>query len=61
MISAPVLRDLGKVWRISEVAHKPFPCGRATHGVLDGVLRAAAPARLRGRRRGAESTAWCRR
>jgi 2-methylcitrate dehydratase PrpD len=35
---APVLRDLGKVWRITEVAHKPFPCGRATHGVLDGVL-----------------------
>jgi 2-methylcitrate dehydratase PrpD len=35
---APVLRDLGKVWRIAEVAHKPFPCGRATHGVIDGVL-----------------------
>ncbi len=35
---APVLRDLGRVWRITEVAHKPFPCGRATHGVLDGVL-----------------------
>ena len=35
---APVLGDLGKAWRIAEVAHKPFPCGRATHGVLDGVL-----------------------
>jgi aconitate decarboxylase len=35
---APVLGSLGKVWRITEVAHKPFPCGRATHGVLDGVL-----------------------
>jgi 2-methylcitrate dehydratase PrpD len=35
---APVLEGLGKVWRIAEVAHKPFPCGRATHGVLDGVL-----------------------
>jgi aconitate decarboxylase len=35
---APVLRDLGTVWRIAEVAHKPFPCGRATHGVIDGVL-----------------------
>jgi 2-methylcitrate dehydratase PrpD len=34
----PVLRELGKVWRISEVALKPFPSGRATHGVLDGVL-----------------------
>jgi aconitate decarboxylase len=35
---APVLRDLGKVWRVIEVAQKPFPTGRATHGVLDGVL-----------------------
>src|SRR5690606_764426 len=35
---APVLDGLGKTWRIAEVAHKPFPCGRATHGVLDGVL-----------------------
>jgi aconitate decarboxylase len=35
---APVLHSLGKTWRIAELAHKPFPCGRATHGVLDGVL-----------------------
>jgi 2-methylcitrate dehydratase PrpD len=35
---APVLEGLGKTWRITEVAHKPFPCGRATHGMLDGVL-----------------------
>jgi 2-methylcitrate dehydratase PrpD len=35
---APVLDGLGKTCRITEVAHKPFPCGRATHGVLDGVL-----------------------
>jgi aconitate decarboxylase len=35
---APVLDGLGKIWRITEVAHKPFPCGRATHGVIDGVL-----------------------
>jgi 2-methylcitrate dehydratase PrpD len=36
-------RDLGKVWRITQVAHKPFPSGRATHGILDalGELRAA--------------------
>lgn len=26
--------DLGKVWRISEVAIKPFPSGRASHGAL---------------------------
>ncbi|MGI9488570.1 MAG: MmgE/PrpD family protein [Geminicoccaceae bacterium] len=29
---------LGKIWRIEEIAHKPFPSGRATHGVLDGLL-----------------------
>ena len=29
---------LGKVWRITEVAHKPFPSGRATHGVVDALL-----------------------
>ena len=34
----PVLGSLGKIWRITEVAHKPFPCGRATHGMLDGLL-----------------------
>jgi 2-methylcitrate dehydratase PrpD len=34
-----VLDGLGKVWRIAEVAHKPYPCGRATHGVIDGVLQ----------------------
>jgi aconitate decarboxylase len=35
---APVVEGLGKVWRVTEVAQKPFPTGRATHGVLDGVL-----------------------
>jgi 2-methylcitrate dehydratase PrpD len=25
---------LGKVWRISEISTKPYPCGRASHGVL---------------------------
>jgi 2-methylcitrate dehydratase PrpD len=35
----PVLEGFGKVWRVAEVAHKPFPCGRATHGVLDGLIR----------------------
>lgn len=29
--------ELGKIWRITEVAHKPFPSGRATHGVVDGL------------------------
>lgn len=35
---APSLEALGKIWRIEEVAHKPFPSGRATHGVLDALL-----------------------
>jgi 2-methylcitrate dehydratase PrpD len=26
--------DLGRVWRISEVSVKPYPCGRASHAVL---------------------------
>jgi len=26
------------VWRITEVAHKPFPSGRATHGIVDACL-----------------------
>lgn len=33
-----VLPSLGKVWRIAEVAHKPFPSGRATHGIVDACL-----------------------
>ena len=28
---------LGKVWRISEISTKPFPCGRASHGVLGAL------------------------
>lgn len=35
---AACLDKLGKIWRIEEIAHKPFPSGRATHGVLDGLL-----------------------
>lgn len=30
--------QLGNPWNITEVAHKPFPSGRATHGVLDALL-----------------------
>jgi 2-methylcitrate dehydratase PrpD len=32
-----VLEELGHTWRITEVAHKPFPSGRATHGVIDAL------------------------
>ncbi len=35
---AEVAVDLGRIWRITEVAHKPFPSGRATHGVIDAAL-----------------------
>jgi 2-methylcitrate dehydratase PrpD len=35
---ASVLADLGVGWRISEVSHKPFPSGRATHGIVDACL-----------------------
>lgn len=42
----PVLRDLGKVWRVTEIAHKPFPSGRLTHGVVDGLLRLQAERRF---------------
>ena len=35
----PILADLGCVWQITRVSHKPFPCGRATHAAIDGMLR----------------------
>lgn len=34
----PVIDSLGTTWRITEVAHKPWPSGRATHGILDACL-----------------------
>lgn len=30
-------RDLGSTWRISEISIKPFPSGRASHGVLGAL------------------------
>jgi 2-methylcitrate dehydratase PrpD len=35
---APVLDSLGRVRRIGEFSHKPFPAGRATHGGIEGVM-----------------------
>ena len=35
---ATAAAELGQRWMIKEVAHKPFPSGRATHGILDGCL-----------------------
>ena len=39
---AQVISELGKIWRIAEVSHKPFPTGRAAQGgiVLMQKLRA---------------------
>jgi len=36
--SALVVQDLGRRWFIAELAHKPFPCGRATHGIIEACL-----------------------
>jgi 2-methylcitrate dehydratase PrpD len=30
--------DLGRVFQITRMSHKPFPTGRAAHGGIDGVL-----------------------
>jgi aconitate decarboxylase len=33
-----VWRNLGVAWRVSELSHKPYPAGRATHGGIEGIL-----------------------
>ena len=33
-----VAQDLGRRWFITELAHKPFPSGRATHGIIEACL-----------------------
>lgn len=35
----PVLDSLGKVWRVAELSHKPYPAGRATHAGIEGIIR----------------------
>ncbi|HML12536.1 MAG TPA: hypothetical protein VK456_04480, partial [Xanthobacteraceae bacterium] len=35
---AGVVAELGRRWFITELAHKPFPSGRATHGIIEGCL-----------------------
>jgi aconitate decarboxylase len=35
---ARVTKDLGQRWLITELAHKPYPSGRATHGIIEGCL-----------------------
>ena len=34
----PIWPELGRTWRIAQMAHKPFPTGRASHGILEGLL-----------------------
>jgi 2-methylcitrate dehydratase PrpD len=41
---APHVATLGRHWRIAEISVKPWPCGRASHGVL-GALAGRGPAR----------------
>jgi 2-methylcitrate dehydratase PrpD len=38
----PHLDALGRVWQIEAMSHKPFPSGRLTHGVVDGLARLMA-------------------
>jgi aconitate decarboxylase len=35
---ARVALDFGRRWFITELAHKPFPSGRATHGIVEACL-----------------------
>ncbi|MGJ4998789.1 MmgE/PrpD family protein [Bradyrhizobium sp. HKCCYLS3077] len=34
----PTLEGLGRDWLVSELSHKPFPAGRATHGGIEGLI-----------------------
>ena len=34
-----LLDEWTRPWRITQVSHKPFPSGRATHSAIDGTLR----------------------
>lgn len=38
----PVFAKLGKEWQIARTSHKPFPSGRLTHGVVDGIQQLTA-------------------
>jgi len=33
-----VLTNLGSVWQVERIGHKPFPCGRLTHGAIEAAL-----------------------
>jgi 2-methylcitrate dehydratase PrpD len=36
--AAAIREAPGRVWRVTELSHKPFPAGRATHGIIDALL-----------------------
>jgi aconitate decarboxylase len=36
---AGVESDIGRIFQIARMSHKPYPTGRATHGGIEGVLR----------------------
>ena len=33
-----VLANLGRIWQVERIGHKPFPCGRLTHGAVEAAL-----------------------
>ena len=34
----PTWASLGRTWLVSELSHKPYPAGRATHGGIEGIM-----------------------
>ncbi len=40
--AARAARTVGCPWRVTELSHKPYPAGRATHGGIEAVLRLRA-------------------
>ena len=37
-----VASQIGQPWRVTELSHKPYPSGRATHGGIEATLRLGA-------------------
>jgi aconitate decarboxylase len=34
----PAWESLARTWRVSELSHKPYPAGRATHAGIEGIM-----------------------
>ena len=34
----PIIESLGRIWQITDMSHKPYPAGRATHGAIEGLM-----------------------